>query len=197
LWTAKDPERSYFFPLNTMFLVKGITGISAAQALLGYARHSDEVRVPSQKTKRGSGGGLAPIAVLAGGALVHGSIVIALWYFGQTAASAAWVIGISLLMLWGSVRQILEHRMDDARPNVDYAKVDQGACTRIFGESLVARLLGASGFNRHLIHHWEPQVPYTRLPELERFLADTQMRPILDRRRTTYVAMLRQMFTAG
>jgi fatty acid desaturase len=179
-----------------MFIFKGVTGISAAQTLLGYAMRSDDSR-PSAGTakKETAGPGFAPIAVLASGMIINGSIAVGLWCFGQTAASAAWFIGIVVLIpLVSSVRQILEHRMDDASSNVDYSKVDQGACTRIFGDSLFARLLGPSGFNRHLLHHWEPQVPYTRLPELERFLDDTQMQSTLDRRRTTYYATLRQLF---
>lgn len=199
LGTIRDTERSYFFPLNMMFVLKGMTGISAAETLLGYVKRHGE----SPLSTRGAGKetaalGFAPIAVFASGAIIHGSIVVGLWYFGQSAASAAWLIGVGLLMpLVGSIRQILEHRMDDARSDIDYSKVDQGACTRMFGDSLFAKLLGASGFNRHLLHHWEPQIPYTRFPELERFLADTQMRPILDRRRTTYFAAFRQLFVAG
>jgi len=196
LGTVQDTERSYFSPLNMMFIFKGVTGISAAQTLLGYAKRSDESR-PSAGTakKETAGPGFTAIAVLASGMIIHGSIVVGLWYFGQTAASAAWFIGIVVLIpLVSSVRQILEHRMDDASSDVDYSKIDQGACTRIFGDSMFARLLGPSGFNRHLLHHWEPQVPYTRLPELERFLDDTQMQPTLDRRRTTYYATLRQLF---
>jgi fatty acid desaturase len=196
LGTVRDTERSYFFPLNVTFILKGITGISAAQTLLGYFKRSDASHLPAEREKKETPApGFAFFAVLASGVVIQGSIVVGLWYFGQTAASAAWLIGVGVLIpLVGSVRQILEHRMEDAHSDVDYSEVDQGACTRIFGDSLFARLLGSSGFNRHLLHHWEPQISYTRLAELERFLNDTQMRDILDRRRTTYQAAFRQLF---
>jgi fatty acid desaturase len=182
LGTAKDTERSYFSTLNANFLIKGLTFFSVLRTLRGYAGEQP------QRT-------LASLSVFAGGAIVHGTIVLGLLYFGYFAASLAWFIAILMLMpLIGSVRQVLEHRTDDARSDVDYSVADQGACTRIFGDSLPAKLLGASGFNHHLVHHWEPQIPYTRLPELERFLDETPMRPILDRRRTTYRATFRQLF---
>jgi fatty acid desaturase len=178
LGTARDTERSYFSTLNTTFVVKGLTFITLLQTLRGYTHR-----------QQGS------LAMFASGGIIHGSIVLGLLYFGYFAASLAWVIAILLLMpLIGSVRQILEHRTEDACSDVDYSAVDQGACTRLFGDSLPAKLLGASGFNHHLVHHWEPQVPYTRLTELERFLDATPMRDVLDRRRTTYRATFRQLF---
>jgi fatty acid desaturase len=196
LGTVLDTERSYFLPLNLMFMLKGITGINAVHTLLGYVKRKSPLPTPGAKNVA-STLGFAPIAVLASGAVVHGSTVIGLWYFGQTAASVAWFIGIGVLIpLLGSIRQILEHRMDDACSDIDYSKVDQGACTRMFGDTFFSKLCGASGFNHHLLHHWEPQIPYTRLPELERFLNGTQMRAILDRRRTTYYAAFRQLFVA-
>jgi fatty acid desaturase len=196
LGTVRDTERSYFFPLNAMFILKGIIGISVAQTLLGYLKRSGESHLPTGRVEKETHAlGFAPIAVLASGVIIHGLIVVGLWYFGHTAASAAWLIGVGVLIpLLGSIRQILEHRMDDARSDIDYSEVDQGACTRIFGDGLFAKLLGASGFNHHLLHHWDPQIPYTRLPELERFLNGTQMRDILDRRRSTYQAVFRRLF---
>jgi fatty acid desaturase len=193
LGTVRDPENSYFLPLNAIFILKGITGVRVAQALLGYIKRHDQDRLDAMKEVPKLG--FAPIAVLACGVVVNVSIVVGLWFFAQSAAAAAWLVGVGVLFpLLFSIRQILEHRMDDARSDVDYSKVDQGSCSRLFGDSLFAKLFGASGFNLHLLHHWDPQIPYTRLPELERFLHDTQMRPILDQRRTTYQAALRQLF---
>jgi hypothetical protein len=81
---------------------------------------------------------------------------------------------------------LLEHRAEDARADVDYRVTDHGAVSRMFGDSLVARTFGGAGFNRHLLHHWEPTVSYTRLAELERFLLDTDAAAVVQARRTTY-----------
>ena len=70
-----------------------------------------------------------------------------------------------------SLRQTLEHRDEDAHPGSDYTRVDHGGdANRLFGDGPVANTLGSAGFNRHALHHWEPQVSLHRLRELERYL---------------------------
>jgi fatty acid desaturase len=196
LGTVHDTEHSYFLPLNMMFLLNSLLGLSAARALLSYGRHlgsRTQVTLSGENTSAGSSG---RYLVLIASVVIHGSIVTGLWFFGQTAAAGAWVLGIgAVLPFVGATRQLLEHRRDDARPDVDYSKTDQGACARIFGDGIFARVIGSAGFNRHLLHHWEPQLSYTRLPELERFLADTPIRTVLEQRRTTYSAVFRDFFS--
>ncbi len=60
------------------------------------------------------------------------------------------------------------------------------AVTRLFGDGLFDRVFGAAGFNRHMLHHLEPQVSYTRLPDLEQYLMTTSAQAELDARRSTY-----------
>jgi fatty acid desaturase len=52
---------------------------------------------------------------------------------------------------------------------------------------LVASTFGAAGFNRHLIHHWDPQLSYTVLPEVEKYLMNTIVRDKLIERKTSYI----------
>jgi hypothetical protein len=85
-----------------------------------------------------------------------------------------------------SLRQTLEHRDEDADPAADYAQVDHGATNRLFGDGPVANTLGSAGFNRHALHHWEPQVSYTRLRQLELYLLRTELEPMVRERQTTY-----------
>jgi hypothetical protein len=93
-----------------------------------------------------------------------------------------------------TIRQLLEHRHPDARIDVDYTQQDQGACTRMFTDGWLDRVFGPAGGHQHLLHHWEGQVSYTRLSDLERFLADTPLHGIIDGRRTTYARALRAIF---
>jgi hypothetical protein len=85
-----------------------------------------------------------------------------------------------------SLRQTLEHRDEEASADVDYRQVDHGATNRLFGDGPVSNTLGSAGFNRHALHHWEPQVSCTRLRDLERYLERTELEPALERRRTSY-----------
>jgi hypothetical protein len=94
---------------------------------------------------------------------------------------------------FATLRQVLEHRSATAVAGCDFRRLPHGALTRLFGDGIVASTFGGAGFNRHLLHHWEPQVSYTRLRELESFLLRTRAAPILDGRRTTYWQALREL----
>lgn len=96
---------------------------------------------------------------------------------------------------FAALRPLLEHRDEKASFVVDYRRNDHGAYTRLFGDDPFSATFGGAGFNKHLLHHWEPRVSYTRLRELERFLADTQMQPIMKARRSSYGETLRRLFT--
>jgi hypothetical protein len=53
------------------------------------------------------------------------------------------------------------------------------------------------GFNRHLLHHWDASVSYTRLGELEHRLQSTEAGPILAAREGSYSEILRRMWQSG
>ena len=76
-----------------------------------------------------------------------------------------------------SLRTLLEHRAEDADPRANYAEVDQGPVNRLFGSGPLASTLGSAGFNRHALHHWEPQISYTRLKDIEAYLLRTEVGP--------------------
>ena len=114
---------------------------------------------------------------------------------GRWAAALAWASGVGVAFpFFGALRQLLEHRSLEARGQVDYTQVDHGGYTRLFGTGPFASLFGAAGFNRHLLHHWEPQVSYTCFDELEDIFVAVGMGPALDARRTTYGAAFRALY---
>ena len=57
---------------------------------------------------------------------------------------------------------------------------------RLFGDGPLASTVGSAGFNRHAIHHWEPQLSYTRLADLEAYLLRTDAAPLVRERQTSY-----------
>jgi fatty acid desaturase len=99
-----------------------------------------------------------------------------------------------VLPFLAAVRQILEHRSVAADPRADYRRVDHGVVNRMFGSGPIASTLGGAGFNRHLLHHWDPQVPCTRLAELERYLRGTAFAEVIRSAETTYLRTLRELF---
>jgi fatty acid desaturase len=189
LGTVADSENSYFFPLNLVFIAKGLFGVRALEVMLAR-------REMVQKADERPGRRLHKELVIA--AVVHGAIVVSLLGAGYWASAIAWGAGVGLVFpFFGALRQLLEHRAEDAQPQTDFRKIDHGAVSRMFGDGLVAGTFGGAGFNRHLLHHWEPGVSYTRLPDLERFLGDTPLRAVIERRTTTYGRVFRRLFAVG
>src|SRR5262249_20253088 len=121
------------------------------------------------------------------GGLMHATIVLGAAWFGFWSLAIGWTVGFLVVFpFFGAVRQVLEHRDEKADSSVDYAQTPHGPINRLFGDGPLASTLGGAGFNRHLIHHWEPQISYTRLREVERFLLETSAAEDLRRRQTTY-----------
>jgi fatty acid desaturase len=166
LGTPQDTERSYFDALNLVFFLKLLTGMKALEVVLGRKRRLEQQagtagHPPARRF---------PIPVVLA-LVLHGAIIALATCTGNWLLAGAWVVGMGLVYpFFGAVRQILEHRDENARDDVDYRQVPHGALARMFGDGPVASTLGGAGFNRHLLHHWEPQVSYTRLKDLERFL---------------------------
>lgn len=190
LGTTRDPERSYFLPLNLRFLVEGITGIRLIRALNGYRKL---VKSKSRANDEAGRGGSLDVVFLLSGA-VNASIVACSLWRGAVVLAVAWTLGqLVFLPLLNTVRQVLEHRSEFADDLADYSLVPHGPVNRLFGGGVFAALFGAAGFNRHLLHHWDPSVSFTRLKDVERFLMRTEIAPILRARQTSYFRAWRQL----
>lgn len=181
--TIEDSEHTYFDPLNMRFIISALTGIKVMKVLLSRKNTLNT----SSKTSRNYKQlflGISLHAVLLSWAILSGHFVLAL----------SWVIGMGIVMpFFGAVRQVLEHRDFNAKNDLDYYTIPHGPTNRLFGDSLLARIFGAAGFNRHLIHHWEPQVSYTQLPALEKFLLKTEAADWIRSHQTTYTATFLQL----
>ena len=103
-----------------------------------------------------------------------------------------WVAGIWLLgfgaffPFFGALRQLLEHRSEWASCKTDYTRTAHGKTNRIFSGNAFAAAFGSAGFDRHLLHHLEPQISYTNLYELEKYLSNTSIATQLKKHKTTY-----------
>jgi fatty acid desaturase len=180
LGTTMDSERSYFDPLNMRFFAEALLGVKGLRVL---SRRSGIVAGSASPVAGARGAWRQRVAA----AVIHLSVVAAAVAARQYALALAWVLGtLSVMPLFVSLRQLLEHRSEEADSHVDYAKVDHGAVNRLFGDGPIASTLGGAGFNRHLLHHWEPQISYTRLRDVERYLLRTDAAERVRERRSTY-----------
>lgn len=180
LGTSRDTERSYFDALDLRFIFESLSGIKLVRVLL--ARRALVGNAPPEKSAASSGRGM----MLAG-------LALNLSILGTSAALGCW----SMFFAWpfgllvvhtaiNAIRQLLEHRSYDAKSDADYRTLDHGAVTRMFGTGPISSTLGGAGFNRHLLHHWDPQLSYTRFAELEAFLLETDAAETLRNATTTY-----------
>jgi fatty acid desaturase len=188
LGTTSDTEFTYFFPLNLLFVVKAVFGIRAIEVLLFRRANAEGTAAVAAKDK-------GDVLWLLAGAAIHGAIVAVSFYLGWWWAALAWILGMGMAFpFFGSLRQLLEHRDDAATSTMNFQAQNHGAYTRLFGDDLFSATFGGAGFNRHLLHHWEPQVSYTNLPELEAFLKGTEIKRVMDLRRTSYFESFRRLW---
>jgi fatty acid desaturase len=180
-----DSEMTYFFPLNLLFIVKGLLGIRVLEVLASRKSLQEK---EAGRDRRGKCVGVA-------GLVAHVLILAATYVFGSIWLSLAWIAGVGAIFpFFGALRQLLEHRDERARSDVSYLQTDHGAYTRMFGTGPFSSIFGGAGFNRHLLHHWEPSVSYTNLAELENYLLDTDVAKLIEMRRSSYFRTFVSLF---
>ena len=185
---ADDGERSYVRALNWRLIAEMVTGIHALRIFVARAK-------ASPATGKAPAAPAASLRPLLRGIAVHALILVGLLAVGAWASALAWTGGMAIFFpLFATLRPLLEHR--PAASDTSALTGPRAAVTRMFDDGLLARIFGGAGFNRHLLHHWEPQVSYTRLAALDRYLARTSVGSIVEARRTTYVQAFRDLLAS-
>jgi fatty acid desaturase len=183
LGTTMDSENSYFDALRVRYLAEGLVGLKVLRTL----RQHRETEASLDDSGGQADGGTARLLWLGISAIANLGIAAALFILGSPVAAIAWLAGLLVVFPFlASLRTLLEHRSEEADPLVDYHRVDHGPTNRLFGSGPLASTLGSAGFNRHAIHHWEPQVSYTRLVDIEDYLLRTDAAPLIRERQTSY-----------
>jgi fatty acid desaturase len=182
LGLPEDPENGYIEALDLRFFVESLTGLRFLRSVLAHLRG-----------KSGSTGKKQFPFWRAAGTFLHLTIFGGSLLAGQYPITIAWTIGYILIApMVSAIRLVLEHARHET---ADHRSREQNvAVTRVFGDGPLAGTLGGAGFNRHLLHHWDPQVPYTRLADLEGYLRTTELGKVLDDRTTTYSTTFRKLF---
>lgn len=185
--TIDDTERSYFNALTFRFFFENLTGLNALKIFL--FRNNEVAKAIENKNliniKEGR-------IMLIAGLAFHLSAISVLTALGHYWTVGIWIAGFGIFFpFFSSLRQLLEHRSDIADRKLNYSKTNHGRITRILSTGLFSSIYGSAGFNRHLLHHLEPQISYTNLKQLEAFLLETSIAPHVKRQKTSY----RKVFT--
>lgn len=183
---VNDTEHSYFNGLTLPFFIKMLTGLHALDVLKGRNKKSDDKKDNDKEEKKQQSDN--KYIFLIGGMALHALFLGVLLYHGLYFTILVWLGAVGVFFpFFATMRQLLEHRDADANNNVDYSEIDHGVVNRLFKNSLFACFFGAAGFSRHMLHHWEPSVSYTRLNELERFCRNTEeLEDVIINAETTY-----------
>ena len=196
-----DTEVSYHNCLSPGFLVKAITGIYLAEfvvrSLFDGNSRARTIQLPKIATH-------SPIKAktmmpLLRALTAHAIIVAIALSLSSYATAITWVVAAVLILPFlTTLRQVLEHRAITASCDTDFRTVTHGPVNRVFGSGLFAHFYGAAGFNRHLLHHWDPTVSYTRFDDMKEFFDGTSLGPELRSAESTYLSsfllLLRQSF---
>jgi len=180
----EDTEISYHNCLSPWFLAKAVTGVYLVSIVVRYffRRRPHAQSQPAQAGAQSAG--LVPILR----AIVTHSVFISIALSLHAHSTAiVWLVAVIFVFpFFTSVRQILEHRSATSACEIDFTKELHGPVNRLFGIDFVSRFFGAAGFNRHLLHHWDPTVSYTCFDQMQSFLGETDLKPRLESATSTY-----------
>ena len=187
---VEDSEMTYFFQLNLLFIVKGLLGIRVLEV------QASRKTLQRKETARDNNGKYVGLAGLA----AHIVILHTTYAFGSVGLSLAWIAGVGAIFpFFGALRQLLEHRDEraDAQTRRRAGQLFRNRSRRLYPHVRVRRLfvdLRRRRLNRHLLHHWEPSISYTNLPELETCLLDTDVAKLIEMRRSSYFKTFVSLF---
>ena len=171
LGETNDPERSYHSALNRRFVFSGLLGANVLRVVSARPQAQSD----TQEVRR-------VVIPLAGVFIYLSLVVLGLMRFNLLSIASIILGVISVFPAVGSIRQLLEHRAESSH----FVSPADGPISRMFPFLPFGWLVGAAGFDRHLLHHWDPGISYTQLANLERQLAQTSAGAIIAARRTTY-----------
>lgn len=190
LGTGGDTERSYFEKLNFNFILFSLTGIR----ILGLLKHRNDFITAGKKKYTTEVKKEARLQLLLS-ILLHSIFIGLLAWKEQWWLIGVWVLAVGCFYpLFNSLRQLLEHRNDLPIHYAENTNPGVGKLTRLFGNSIFEKTFGSAGFNKHLLHHLEPQISYTKTDELELFLRETIIAGAVKNKKTTYLKTFIKIF---
>jgi fatty acid desaturase len=188
LGTPQDTEVSYFHALTKLFVVETLTGIHLLRTMM--RKEGNDVLTKEQvKQSR---------MMLLAGAFLHLIILTAAFLTNNWPFATAWILGFGIFFpFFATLRQILEHRDELAHHSTDFYKQPHGKISRLFVHTIINSSFGSAGFTRHMIHHWDPLISYTRLKDIETFLSKSEKTTlIIKASKTTYASTLKKLLAA-
>jgi fatty acid desaturase len=185
LSTPEDTENSYFNAVTMRFILETLTGVHLFRV------------VTSKSYKQLLGKDLAKRSfnMLLAGLGINLLILSAAIYFNHWQFAVTWLLAmLAIFPFFATIRQVIEHRNEAALNEKNFYNSKKDRISRLFSDSLLSRLIGSAGFNKHIIHHWDPHLPFTTLTRAEEFLMQChRTRDIILSSQTTYLTVFKKM----
>jgi fatty acid desaturase len=188
LATPIDPENSYFNVLSGKFIFETFSGIHVLRIML----NKNNREILGQDLRKKS------IQMLLAGLVVNGTFLFVAIWLGNYQLVVVWVLAMLVFFpFFATIRQLLEHRDELASSDNAFYNSPKRKISRLFTNSIFSNVLGPAGFNKHMIHHWDPILPFTALGKVEVFLAGCdRTKEIIERSKTTYFAAFKTLWFA-
>jgi len=188
LGTPNDTETSYFNHLTNLFLLESLTGIHLLRVMIKKNK-------PCLLTKQQIN---SSRLMLAAGIIFHTLIILFSILSSNYLFIMTWILGFGIFFpFFATIRQVLEHRDELAHHATNFNIQQHGKISRLFYHTILTSSFGSAGFTRHLIHHWDPQISYTRLKDVEDFLSGCdKTAAILKSSKTTYTDVFKKLISA-
>lgn len=186
LATPADTEHSYFNALDPAFIFETISGIYLLRLML----NKNNKKILGENLQRRS------LLMLVTGALLQ-LLILYLFLMLSWQLAITWIAAMVVFFpFFATMRQILEHRDEMAGQQKDFYTTIRGKISRLFTNSLFSRLVGPAGFNKHMIHHWDPHLPFSALNRAEKFLLECdRTHAIIDTSQTTYIYVFKKLLS--
>jgi len=161
-----DTEHSYFNRLTFPLILRLLSGLHVMYILKSRNTVQNGQTEESLRLSR---------RALIVGAVLNVTLLSVLLALGFWLTALLWVAAVLVFYpFFATLRQILEHRGEEYQTDINFFEVPHGKNSRIFKTGLFTFFLGGAGFDRHLLHHWDPAISYTRLKDVEEFLMQTE-----------------------
>jgi len=110
-------------------------------------------------------------------------LVLVFDYFTAGVWVYTFLTGVPLIF---KIRQTLEHRNLEHLKNKSFKNSNHGPTNRLFKSNFFSRFFGSAGFNKHLLHHWDPSISYTNFKEFENFILKTKLKDEILNNKSSY-----------
>jgi fatty acid desaturase len=129
---------------------------------------------------------------------IHVTFVLGMLQLELSSVAIFWILSFFVVMPGiAALRNVLEHRFE--MPSVANPQLwgtlspEMRVTTRLFTKKRISMFFGSVGFDRHLLHHWDPSIAAINLPAVHQFVLTTELREMLESLPTTYTAAFLQL----